>query len=281
MDTNENVEDIELLQAMETLRLAKEKKARATKMAEDAAAAALAEHRAKQEREAAAALKEYEEIQARHKAKKAQEADRLRLEQLAKDTEQKRLEQEVEILAEQKRVEEARIANVRRITEQAYQEECAAAALEEQVRAASQPRVEEKPVTLNSPSHPLSAIFGTNAAPVVQNEGLDSHQQALLQAQADKVAESLAKAWLPRKSAGNRYVDSSSSFSVETAIYRATSIRANTQALDRLSSVYEAESIMRAWTEIVLPSYERNVCGHDQLLFRLEQALESNCNATS
>jgi len=274
--STQSAEELELAAAQERLRQASANVAKLRQAHLDKAAADLAAHRAEEENRLAAMRAEQEAIQQKHRERKAKEAaDRL-AEAMARKAEEDRLAAEVSKREEEQRVFTEAAAKVKAIQDAAHALELEQQQLESALQQSLAVREEPVPITLNSPSHPLSAIFGTNAAPVVQNEGLDSHQQALLQAQADKAAVQ-SKAWHPKKSSGSRYVDSSSSFTTEQAIFKATTIRANTQTLDRLSSVFEAEDLLRAFTEVALPAHQQRPCSHDSLLGMMEAALESNC----
>ena len=151
--------DVELQLAQAALARAQQKKADAENAARLAAQTALAKNLADEQERLARLQREAEETQRRWAEKRVAEEAAKRLEEAAKAAETRRLEAECEARQEAARKEAARQAQIRKVQEAARQMEIDAANLEASLRQANTPHEEQKPVTLQSPEHPLSFLF--------------------------------------------------------------------------------------------------------------------------
>jgi hypothetical protein len=159
MEEVKNDIDVELQLAQAALARAQQRKADAEEAARLAAQAALAKNLADEQERLTRLQREAEETQRRWAEKRAAEEAARRLAEVAKAAETRRLEAEFEARQEAAREEAARHERIRKVTEQARQVEIDAANLEASLRQANTPREESKPVTVQSPEHPLSFLF--------------------------------------------------------------------------------------------------------------------------
>ena len=264
METNEV--DIELELAQRALAAAQQRKADAENAARLAAQAALAKNLADEQERLARLKQEAQESDKRHREKRVKEEEARRISEAAKAAETRRLEAELEKRNEALRKEAERQAQIRKVQEAAHQAELDAAALEASLRQANTPRVEPKPVTLNSPSHPLSRLFGTSAEVAAEPQALSSAEDAQQLKEKEKaIVEPAFKT--------THYVDNSASRALE-ALLRPVLGMVNTQRCDELSSKYSQSYLLNNAKQIIEMAKLRPM-GHDALFSFLESTLES------
>ena len=263
MENNEI--DLELQTAQEALTAAVKRKSQAEEAARLAAQVALTKHLAAEELRLATLRKEAEEAQIRAKARRAEKENAERAEDAARQAETRRLEAEFEARQEAARQEAARQERIRQVTEKAHQMEIDAAHLEASLRLATTPREEPKPTTLSST--PLAMIFGGDT-PVVQQQGLDSVEQAKLQFQKDKSAPAPTVA---RKSKPS--IDTSVSRELQALFLKELKINANPGRLDQLSALWEYEPLMAATREVIEQAKQKPL-SHDGILAMIDSLLD-------
>lgn len=277
MEEVKNEVDLELQAAQEALRRAQQRKADAEEAARLAAQAALAKNLADEQERLARLKKEAEETQRRWAEKRAAEEQRKRLEEAARAAETRRLEAELEKHEEAARQEAARQERIRKVTEQAHQAEIDAANLEASLRQANTPKEEPKPITLSSPLHPLSRLFGNGAEVAAQPREIDSVEQA----KQNSVPTAKSETWRVVKHAhGNNFVNSGTSYLLEKEIKKQTDIQANTQRLDRLSSLYDEADLMKA-LGLAVAAFREKPMSHDGFLGFVENLLLEAENVTA
>ena len=138
-----------------------------------------------------------------------------------------------------------------------------AANLEASLNTASTPREEQKPVTLSSPSHPLSRLFG-NGAEVTAAQPLEI--DSVEQAKQDAVPADKSETWrVVKHGPGNNFVNSGASYLLENEIKKQTGIQANSQRLDFLSSQYDEADLMKA-LGLAVATFRERPMSHDSLL---------------
>jgi hypothetical protein len=266
-------EDQELALAMKALADAKERKARAEKMALDKAAADLAAHRAAEEKKLADARAEAEAIQKRWQEKRAAEETARKVVEAQRKAVEDRLSQELSKREEEKRIAEKKAAEIKAIQEAAFNAEREAQALEQSLLQARTPKEEEKPVTLQDPRHPLSRIFGNGAEAILQPLEIDSVEQA----KQNAVPTVKSDVWrVVKHGHGNNFVNSSTSYLLEQTIKKELAMQPNTQTLDRLSSLFD-ESDLVIGLRLTISAYKQRAMGHDQFMGLWESTLEAAC----
>lgn len=262
-------EDQELAAAQEVLRRAQQRKADAEQAARLAAQAALTKRLADEQERLARLKADAEEADRRAVKRRAAEAEAVRQADAARAAETRRLEQEVEKHNEEIRREAERKEKVRKVIEAAHQAEIDAANLEASLRQANTPREEQKPITLISPSHPLSRLFGNGAVEPAQPHSLSTEENAALQAKRDR--EKAVTTEPARKV--HPCVDTATSRELE-ALLRPILGQVNTQRCDSLSSQWSCGALLNAARQVA-DQYRVKPTGHDAMLSAIEQLLES------
>lgn len=275
METNEV--DLELQAAQEALRRAQQRKADAEEAARLAAQAALTKNLADEQERLARLRREAEETARRWAEKRAAEETARRVEEAAKAAETLRLEAEFEARQEAARIEARRQEKVRKVQEAARQMEIDAAHLEASLRQANTPHEEQKPVTLSSPSHPLSRLFGNGAeVAVAEPREIDSQEQA----RQNAVPTAKSETWrVIKHGPGNNFVNSGTSYLLEKEIKQQIGIQANTQRLDHLSSLYDEADLMKA-LGLAVAAFRERPMSHDGFLGFVESLLLEAENVT-
>jgi hypothetical protein len=127
-----------------------------------------------------------------------------------------------------------------------------------------------KPVTLSSPGHPLSRIFGNGTETATQPQGLDSVAQAKIQMEKDKTMEK-QEAWRPVRKT-QRYADTSTSYDIEKMLRNGLGINASPIRLDALSAEWRSEDLVKV-TQFVIESAKGRPCSCDGILYAIESSL--------
>jgi hypothetical protein len=279
------------------------------------------------DRAAAEALRVKMELEARQRAeheereRRIEEAHRKMQEaaeqKAASEREEQNRVRELERQAESQQ-EKIREAARQRAAEQALQEklfliEQENARLERELTQASTPRPEEpRPITLQSPEHPLSWIFGVRAENSEEiPQGLTAIEQAAVQREADRAfdAQEAAKqgqalprepiavplvpgdpvkqeaepksieeksTWKPKRKT-QRFVDHSASAELESLLRRELKISPNPQRCDKLSAEWDYADVLRV-ASLVIEGSRNKPISHDAVFGMIEATLEGTAS---
>jgi hypothetical protein len=234
--------------------------------------------RAKEREEAEVEERRVLEEIARRKREREEEAARLEAER-AKQAAAERAEREAQLQREKAEREQKQFEDMRlkAAKEQAAKLEAQLKKLQQEIEAgialAESGEQAEVPSITNS-SHPLSKLFGGTQS-VAPSKEIDTVE--LAKEQAKQVAKKSAE-WQPsKKSAGNRFVDTSSSYELEKLLWSKLRFRGNPQRLDALTAVWEFGDISKG-IDVVIERAQGNPFGFDQFMAWLEMVLEQAAN---
>jgi hypothetical protein len=196
--TAEPLDEVQI--AMQRLSEAKARKAIADEIRLVAAKTALMDRQAAEERALELQREEQRMIQAKWAAKRKAEKDAEEAEQRSAEEGKRRLAAEVERQEARKREENAKQAEITRLSEETFRLEQETKQVEAEVaRGISLAQPEPAPVTLNDARHPLSKIFGVTQAapePVPVVSRAEPQQAPELRKESTEEAQALASVFL-------------------------------------------------------------------------------------
>jgi hypothetical protein len=212
--------------------------------------------------------------------KEREEAERKEQERVAQEAAKERVIREQQALREkeERQQREAERERIKSEAEKTFQLEREAQRLVEEIARGFSITDDAKPVTLTSPEHPLSRIFGNRTIEeteiLAKPHGLDSVEQARNQSASEAEASRLKaqSPWRPIRKL-QRYVDSSSSYELEKLFRKELKMGLNSQRLDQLSAEWDYADLLKS-AQIVISVAKDRAMSADSILAYVQSTLE-------